>query len=89
MTQPETKTVLGRVFTWRKHCWSAYSCDLKNGQVLVLFVWKDNPPERRHSADLYSENDNELATGYGPTESDAILALQSTLRKMAELEVVE
>jgi hypothetical protein len=27
-----------------------------------------------------------FATGYGPTESDAILALQSTLRKMAELE---
>jgi hypothetical protein len=29
-----------------------------------------------------------FATGYGPTESDAILALQSTLRKMAELEAV-
>lgn len=89
MSKPETKTVLGRVFTWSRHYWNTYSCDLKNGQVLALFVWKDNPEERRHSADLYGENDNELATGYGPTEADAILALQATLRKMAELEVVE
>jgi hypothetical protein len=85
----ETKMVLGRVFTWRKHFFNVYSCSLKSGQVLALFVWPDNPPERRHSADLYSENDNELASGFGPTEEDAILALQATLCKMAELEVVD
>ena len=39
--------------------------------------------ERQFGSDVYS-----IATGYGPTEADAILALQSTLRKMAELEVV-
>lgn len=84
----ETKTVLGRVFTWGKHYQNVFSCELKSGQVLALFVCNHNPLEHRHCADLHRENDNEIASGYGPTEADAILALQATLRNMAELEAV-
>lgn len=37
---------------------------------------------------LYDHDDEFVTEARGPTERDAILGLQSTLRKMAELEVV-
>lgn len=84
----ETKTVLGRVFThsliWR----GSWSCKLNSGHVLTLFEWSTEPSDKRFCAELYDDKrDLEIAAAHGPTETDAILALQSTLRKMAELEV--
>lgn len=86
MSQPETKTVLGRVFTWNATC-KTWDCDLKREQLLVL-----HPPRAgirdNWGATLWEEVDEvTVAEESGPTEKDAILALQSTLRKMAELEV--
>ena len=85
MTKPETKTVLGRVFTLGLLWVGNWSCRLTPSLVLSLYIGRE-----RVQASLYDdERDVELAYAYGPTEADAILALQATLRKMAELEVVE
>ena len=87
----ETKTVLWRVFTWSEQ-WGQWECRTPRGTVALVDRGRDYGPdamryaaglERQFGSDVYS-----IATGYGPTEADAILALQSTLRKMAELEVV-
>jgi hypothetical protein len=90
MTQPETKTVLGRVFTWSEQ-WGQWECRTPNGTLALVDRGRDyDAPrfaaglERQFGSDVYS-----IATDFGPTESDAILALQSTLRKMAELEVAK
>ena len=78
----ETKTVLGRVFTWGKHYQNVFSCELKSGQVLALFVCNHNPLEHRHCADLHRENDNEIASGYGhpaaKNRSPCLDAMRST-----------
>jgi hypothetical protein len=80
----ETKTVLGRVFTRSRGLWE---CNVGDG---VLEVWEqedlDVPDDCRFGASLAIDV-GVVAVACGPTESDAILALQSTLRKMAELEV--
>jgi len=84
MSEPKTKAVLGRVFTWSRGLWE---CNVGDG---VLEVWEqaelDVPDGCQFGASL-ALNVGVVAVAYGPTESDAILALQSTLRKMAELEV--
>jgi hypothetical protein len=85
MTKPETKTVLGRVFTRADGLGERWECDTKTGWLTL----------DRHEYDgfmiatLHDDDSHEVACAIGPTESDAILALQSTLRKMALLEVVE
>lgn len=82
MASPETKTVLGRVFTRIR--WGAsqvWGCQTKHG-LLTL----DHLPGSVVEACL-SVGTTTIADSYAPTESDAILALQATLRKMAELEV--
>jgi len=85
MTKPETKVVLGRVFMWHEFH-EEWFCPTKHG-VLTLcgggasWCWEAGL-ER-------GDDEYVIATATGPTEADAILALQSQLRKMAELEVVE
>ena len=87
MTKPETKTVLGRVFTWNEH--GEWECLVARGTLALVDRGRDwDGPrfaaglERRFGRDIYS-----IAMAFGNTEADAILALQATLRKMAELEV--
>lgn len=89
MASPETKTVLGRVFTWNTAAdW--WECHTLHGTV-ILTEMSENEPSLRWRAQF----DHDFAlwgmigTELGPTEADAILALQRTLRKMAELEVAE
>lgn len=83
MSQPETKVVLGRVFTWNKVL-RRWECALGRNTLLVI---GEIPSCTTHAAslELFCRH---IAGGTGPTEHDAILALQSTLRKMADLEVV-
>ncbi len=84
MSDPKTKTVLGRVFTWNPS-FDDWECTTLAGTVVL----GQDESQDRWRAELVRENDPQsIASSYGPTESDAILALQSTLRKMAELEVV-
>lgn len=81
MTKPETKVVLGRRFTRQvyPHFWR---CQTTHG-LLELHV-------RGHAIEaILRKGSIEVANELGPTESAAILALQSQLRKMAELEVAE
>jgi len=78
-----TKTVLGRVFTLKatEHQWE---CKTKLG-LLTLRERSFGHVAALHVTVGFAMY--ESARGEGPTEADAILALQSTLRKMAELEV--
>ncbi len=95
-SQPETKVVLGRVLKLdRKRSnehWDVYSAWVKHGFLSVHSERHEGTLEdpRRHNAHLCHEDglsSGHIAIGRGPTEADAILALQSQLRKMAELEV--
>lgn len=79
MTQPETKTVLGRVFTRTELVADGWECNTSTGWLTL------DRHEALVTASLHNRDGEEVASGDGPTESDAILALQSTLRKMAEL----
>lgn len=82
MTQPETKTVLGRVFTKHPRWWQ---CQLMSGERSLRLEQDCND---EHVAILFDDDAHvNIETGRGLSESDAILALQATLRKMAELEV--
>lgn len=84
MTDPKTKIVLGRVFTWNPS-FGDWECTTLAGTVVL----EQDEFQDRWRAELGRENDPQsIASGTGPTEADAILALQSTLRKMALLEVV-
>ena len=85
----KTKTVLGRVFTWNAG-YRAWQCDIKENRMLSLYPPVPKQQIEHWTAELHDEVDDDepiLGTATGPTEADAILALQSTLRKMAELEV--
>jgi hypothetical protein len=77
--------VLGRVFHKRLTWWV---CPLKRG-LLLLFDPCHRTDTDEWLATLEDEDEDEVMRGTGPTETDAILALQSTLRKMAELEVTK
>jgi hypothetical protein len=79
----ETKTVLGRVFTASLVYGDTWECYTTTGHVSVRQHLNGN-----WSAALHNEDDECVVEVLGLTETDAILALQSTLRKMAELEVV-
>ncbi len=98
MTKSETKVVLGRTLKLdRKRSnehWDVYSVWVKHGFLSVHSERYDGTLDdpRKHHAHLHHEDglsSGHIAIGRGPTEADAILALQSQLRKMAELEVVE
>lgn len=83
MTQPATKTVLGRVFHRRGEA-KKWCCETRLGEVALT------PHNANWFASFevtYGFTSYSVARELGPTESDAIRALQSTLRKMAELEV--
>jgi hypothetical protein len=89
MTKPETKVVLKRTFTWNAG-YRSWQCELKGDRLLSLFPPSHKARVEHWTAELNDEGDETLIdTATGPTETDAILALQSQLRKMAELEVVE
>lgn len=91
MSDPKTKTVLGRVFTWNDG-YRAWQCAIKENRMLSLYPPLPKRQIEHWTAELHDEAyDNEpmLGTANGPTEADAILALQSTLRKMALLEVAD
>lgn len=76
----ETKTVLGRVFTRNGEQWE---CETRTGWLTL-----DRHEIMEYTiATLHDDDGHDVACDGGPTESDAILALQATLRKMAELEV--
>ena len=81
VAQTQTKTVLGWVFTRDQypHFWRCHTTE----GVLEL--------RDRGSAieAILRSGSVEVANGLGPTDPDAILALQSKLRKMAELEVAK
>lgn len=79
----ETKTVLGRIFHNAGH--GHWLCHTKHG---LLTLSKHGDEWRIMLEVTRGFTAYEVASAYGPTESDAILALQSTLRKMAKLEVV-
>ncbi len=79
----ETKTVLGRIFHNAGH--GHWLCHTKHG---LLTLWKMGLEWKVSLEVTRGFTKYEVASSYGPTESDAILALQSTLHKMAELEVV-
>jgi len=82
----ETKTVLGRVLHWNGHG-QHWQCAIKPD--CLLFVYKSDGASEFTAALAPNEDEPEFVRNWGPTEADAILALQSTLRKMAELEVAE
>lgn len=83
MSKPETKTVLGRVFHKHPRWWQ---CQLNGERSLRL----EQDCNDENVAILFDDDAHvNIETGRGPTEADAILALQATLRKMAELEVTE
>lgn len=81
MASPETKTVLGRVFTKTAFVDDGWECATATGWLTL------DTYEGQTTASLHDRHGDEVAFGLGPTETDAILALQDTLRKMAELEV--
>jgi hypothetical protein len=84
MTNPKTKVVLGRRFTRDDHARDIWRCETTHG--LLSFWWA--PGAKAYIAALaQNEDEPDMVRGEGPTEADAILALQSQLRKMAELEV--
>jgi hypothetical protein len=94
MTQPETKTVLGRVFTWDSTGPAAWRCSLSHGRELRLYEPRktDGVVEGAFAVNgtvIARHWANVAIWGGDQHEADkaAILALQSTLRKMAELEV--
>lgn len=90
MTEPKTKTVLGRVFTWSTVD-DEWQCETKRWVLTLCGSDSDELPWRAalESAPWKYLRDSPIAYALGPTESDAILELQSTLRKMALLEVAE
>jgi hypothetical protein len=86
MSKPETKVVLGRRFAWNAHAkW--WECPLKSERWLTLETCESG----EHLASVRDVDVDHFGIEYGraSTEADAILALQSQLRKMAELEVAE
>ena len=86
----ETKTVLGRVFTWND-MFKTWECDLKHEQCEHLLILLPPRDGRRANwiAQLWCEEDAVVvADESGPTEADAILALQAKLHEIAELEAV-
>ncbi len=91
MTKPETKVVLKRTFTW-SNTFEFWVAHLKHPTVLYPSQLRLLPPNWGDIPHIRTEDWMAQAhgqTGRGPTEADAILALQSQLRKMAELEVAE
>lgn len=97
MSKPETKTVLGRVFTKKQSVYATWLCRVKSGTVELRDCGHTGAANRWEASLIKSgcglvgvdaSSDEYIETGNGPTEADAILALQATLRKMAELEVV-
>lgn len=83
MGKPETKVVLGRRFTFHTAL-RQWFCYLKHGKLVLTC---DDGKQPHVSFEI--AHATVVAFGVGPTEADAILALQSQLRKMAELEVAE
>ena len=83
MASPETKTVLGRVFTQRGDV-KAWRCSTNLGEVVLQTY---NARWFASFEVTYGFTSYLVARELANTESDAILALQGTLRKMAELEV--
>lgn len=95
VTDPKTKTVLGRVFTWDSTGPSAWRCALSLGRELRLYEPRqaDGVVEASfsvHGTVIARHWANVAIWGGDQHEADkaAILALQSTLRKMALLEAV-
>ncbi len=85
MSKPETKLVLGRTFTESLIYSDTWECYTRTG---LLSLRKRETGE--WDAVLHDEDDEFVTEVTGrATEADAILALQSQLRKMAELEVAE
>lgn len=88
VSNPETKVVLGRTFTHfpvaEDVCYRAVVKYENDTGVLFIFSRADG---QFHCASLYPGRSPTPINATGPTEADAILALQSQLRKMAELEV--
>ena len=79
----ETKTVLGRVFTREG---TGLTCPLLRERS--LWLEKDvNNPGMQLAMLVDAVTSVIIEYERGPTEADAIRALQATLRKMAELEV--
>lgn len=83
MSKPEIKTVLGRIFHDAGH--GHRLCHTTHG---LLTLSRHGDEWRVMLEVTRGFTSCEVASAFGPTESDAILALQSTLRKMSELEVV-
>lgn len=87
MTQPETKTVLGRVFTKRgKDTWA---CITQSGSLTLYY--NKNSDKWFASLTDSPECSPRCACALertGHNEDDAISALQAALRKMAELKVM-
>jgi hypothetical protein len=86
VSKPEAKTVLKRTFTRRVDTAGSWECNTTHG---VLSFWWSPGAKAYIAALAQNEDEPDMVRGEGPTETDAILALQSQLRKMAELEVVE
>jgi hypothetical protein len=84
MSKPETKVVLGRRFSNAGH--EHWLCHTKHG---LLTLWLSGSEWKVRLEVTRGFTKYEVAFSQGPTEADAILALQSQLRKMAELEVAE
>lgn len=86
-TMSTTKEVLGRVFRWHDLL-ERWQCYVNGGTLVIEERQNSLDPHKRHVAFLelsHGVNDIVLRVGYGPTEEDAIRALQSALSKIAEL----
>lgn len=77
----ETKVVLGRRFEHHSVL-RQWFCKLKHGKLVLTCDDGKSPHVSFEIAHA-----TVVAFGVGPTEAEAILALQSQLRKMAQLEV--
>lgn len=90
MSKRETKVVLGRRFT--RTDFARWVCKTRVGE-LCLYDNGHTGAKLRWTAALerpdWCDTGCTIEVGLGDTEADAILELQATLRKMAELEVAE